>query len=237
MSKIFQSKPWAELNQHLNPIWIGGNLFFRTGGVLYAKGNIEHTFTIKEKFVIKMCKTKLLHYFSKPNIEYIADLTKEKPFSKWTRKIIRGALKKGFVIKEEIDMNEARALYVKNFKDHPDSYWNNLKELSKSIGIFLEGKLIGFITYMNQEDECYMVLHCVDKERIGEGNYLLVSSLFDYLRAKGIKLVSCGDAERDSLAYFKAKFFDEVPCFDYTNDCKRKIKWGLAKWNPTKEKK
>lgn len=227
MSKIFQTKEWAELNSHLNPIWINGYLFFRIkDNLLYAKGNVSPLAT-KENFVIKMCHQEYPGFY-KYNKEFIADLTKENKFSKWTRKIIRKAEKEGYIIKENIDMIYARELYMKNFKDSfPDSYW--FSNLFKSVGIYKDEKLLGFMTYMNYEDESYVILHAIDKENIKEGNYLLVSKLFDILRVQGIKKVSCGDACNDGLAGFKKRFYDEVLCYDYTNDWLRKIKWRLFK--------
>jgi hypothetical protein len=228
MSKIFQSEAWAKLNEHLNPIHFRNDLFFKIGKTLYTKGDVSENFTTDKKFVIKICRTKL-PYFSKPNIEYVADLTKNNLFTKWTKKIIRKASKEGYVIKENIDMNDIRALYIKNFKDHPDSYWKNLTELSSNMCIYKNKELVGIVVYMNQDDESYMILHCISKEKIGKGNYFLLSTLLDILRERGIKSFSCGDAEREGLANFKRRFFDEVPCYDYTNDWRRKLKWTLKK--------
>lgn len=223
MSKIFQSKLWAELNQHLNPVWIDGYLFFKTGDVLYTKGEVNPCF-IKEKFVIRMCSVKY-PFFSKSNIEYIADLD-NLHLSKWTRKIIRGTLKDGFEIREgDINIKDAKALYAKAWGEIPQNWDKGTKKIS----IYKNNRLLGFVTYITQDNESYMMLHCIDKDNIGEGNYLLISSLFDSLKKQGVRFVSAGDAANKGIAIFKKKFFQEIPCWDYTNDLLRQIKWRLIK--------
>jgi len=227
MTKIFQSQQWANLNAHLNPIWVDGKLFFKTNGILYTKGDVNPNYVgIKGKFVIKMCNTEY-PFFSKSNIEYIADLDNLN-LSKWTRKIIRGTLRRGYEIKENFDLDEAKEVYIKEFGFLPKN-WGKMKTDSKNIGVYLNGRLLGFTNYINQDNESYMLLHSIDKDNIGEGNYLLMHALFESLKKQGIRFVSCGDAANPGIANFKKKFFNEIPCWDYTNDLLRQIKWRLTK--------
>ena len=234
MTKIFQSEAWAKLNEHLNPVWIGNNLFFRTGGILYTKGDVTEDFKTKEKFLIQICKTKL-PYFSRPNIDYVADLTKPIDFPKWTRKMIRKAINSNITTKDESIEEIRKFCSVLGVENNPDSYWNNLKELSHNLVAVKDNKIIAVIVYMVQDDEAYGILQHNLKEE-GTATYLLIDNLFNILKQQGIKSVSFGDAANKGIAEFKKKFFEEVPCWDYTNDALRKLKWQLKKWGGEYEK-